>query len=576
MLPRKFSLILIFSIILTLGLSISLGSLLAAWTSPASSPPEGNIAAPINTSDTGQAKQGGLIINTGDTANGLIVQYGNVGIGTTDPGAELEVVGNIIADVPTAGNHLTTKAYVDASGGGGCFDQYYESWCASHPNEKCARVGTMDYKCMGDFCTKAGISNDLDGDGVIGATDCNDNDITIVAATDGTCDGDADGKIDHTAYTTIPKPALADCADSNPSSYICSDNGTACASGTTCSSTYCVDGYCCNSACSGTCQACNVSGNIGTCANVPIDTDPASECFAVTCTNYIYGGTNPTCYKYVNITLHNGMCNGAGACYASSADSCSGQGLATITCGSTGCWKACVANSPATSYDNYSEVCYTDNQTHACVGNLVCDVIGTCKLAPGAACTADNQCGSGYLCGIDADGDKYLTSATTGTCISGGIAHTDCCDSDVNSNPGVSTYKTTANACGSYDWNCSGIVDKQATTCYQVSECHINQWGACSVCATGGRSVGGTCSPVSCGAYADTGLACYGQVKVNQQGCTTEGALYGCGCTEERSDSTKCTYLSTEYDWCSHWYYGSVVGAYMARHSYNSAQCACK
>jgi len=88
---RKSSLILIFSIILTLGLSISLGSLLAAWTAPVSAPPEGNIATPINTSDTGQAKQGGLILNTGGSANGLIVQFGNVGIGTASPGGRLSV-----------------------------------------------------------------------------------------------------------------------------------------------------------------------------------------------------------------------------------------------------------------------------------------------------------------------------------------------------------------------------------------------------------------------------------------------------------------------------------------------------
>ncbi|MDD5295041.1 MAG: hypothetical protein PHP21_03995 [Patescibacteria group bacterium] len=56
MLARKFSLILIFSIILTLGLSISLGSLLAAWTAPAGNPPEGNIATPINRGATGQVR----------------------------------------------------------------------------------------------------------------------------------------------------------------------------------------------------------------------------------------------------------------------------------------------------------------------------------------------------------------------------------------------------------------------------------------------------------------------------------------------------------------------------------------
>lgn len=41
-------------------------------------------------------------------------ESGNLGIGTTSPGAELDVNGNIIALAPTDNNHVATKEYVDA------------------------------------------------------------------------------------------------------------------------------------------------------------------------------------------------------------------------------------------------------------------------------------------------------------------------------------------------------------------------------------------------------------------------------------------------------------------------------
>ena len=60
-------------------------------------PSTGNAPAPLHVGIEGQSKAGGLILNTGGAAIGLIVDKGNVGIGTQNPTQRLEVDGNIRA-----------------------------------------------------------------------------------------------------------------------------------------------------------------------------------------------------------------------------------------------------------------------------------------------------------------------------------------------------------------------------------------------------------------------------------------------------------------------------------------------
>jgi len=76
-----------------LAMSVFVGYFIFAWTEPTQPPPQGNVPAPINVGPQGQAKEGGLILNTGGAPIGLIVQSGNVGIGTTTPAEKLDIQG---------------------------------------------------------------------------------------------------------------------------------------------------------------------------------------------------------------------------------------------------------------------------------------------------------------------------------------------------------------------------------------------------------------------------------------------------------------------------------------------------
>lgn len=89
--PTKFTLyqsvlIILLSTLLVVGITY-------AWTEPSLAPPQGNVSMPLNVSSVGQSKAGGLILNTGGAATGLIVDKGNVGIGTASPGSKLHIEG---------------------------------------------------------------------------------------------------------------------------------------------------------------------------------------------------------------------------------------------------------------------------------------------------------------------------------------------------------------------------------------------------------------------------------------------------------------------------------------------------
>jgi len=90
--------------------------------------------------------------------------------------------------------------------------------------------------------------------------------------------------------------------------------GKTCSAAIECVSGYCVDGVCCNSICGGTCQACNLTGNIGTCTTRSADDN--TECG--TCQKC--DGSNTSCQNITsgqegkNCTAACTECNGSGSC----------------------------------------------------------------------------------------------------------------------------------------------------------------------------------------------------------------------------------------------------------------------
>jgi hypothetical protein len=158
-----------------------------------------------------------------------------------------------------------------------------------------------------------------------------------------------------------------------------------------------------------------------------------------------------------------------------------------FTCHLTGAFGSCL---PQLAGDDLiaSEPC-TGAKT--CALDLSSSTLSGCKLKDLQKCSSDAECASGSCRTfyVDQDGDGYGTSSSLGLCdklssapppgystVSG-----DCCDSDPLANPGVaaSTWFDYADACGSFDFNCDGILQQEYTCSFKSGSPPVSCGAAC-------------------------------------------------------------------------------------------------
>ena len=169
----------------------------------------------------------------------------------------------------------------------------------------------------------------------------------------------------------------------------------------------------------------------------------------------------------------------AEACAANSE--CASGFCVDSVCCNTACDGQCSICNPPGNLGYCTGQITGDDTTSAetCTGAHTCSIaiavlnIPACRLKDLQVCKVNADCASlncvTYY--VDHDGDGYgETNKTIQFCEEPGAAAPagyviqggDCCDSDANAVPGQTKYFTSADACGSWDYNCNGTIQGSA------------------------------------------------------------------------------------------------------------------
>jgi hypothetical protein len=250
-------------------------------------------------------------------------------------------------------------------------------------------------------------------------------------------------------------------------------NGMTCSAGGTCTSGICVDGVCCNQDCSGQCESCKETGNLGKCLIVSgTPRNGRTACGGTSpCQASCDGNNGAACtfpgnsVQCVAASCAGGnatsatTCNGAGACTTPTTSPCSSNQCADGTKCSGGC-----------------------SSSLPCGTGQYCDTTGACLplKAAGAQCTSSSQCTSTFCvdnvcCGGACSGQcQGCNEGTPGVCVT------------VKGAP-----RGSRQACTGNDATCGG-------TCDGTSATQCTYPGPSTVCGQPGCTGSTAISPALC------------------------------------------------------------------------------
>lgn len=390
--------------------------------------------------------------------------------------------------------------------------------CAASSCSDGVRNGNeTDVDCGGGSCPACRM-----GKTCAAGTDCVSSNCQGQVCAAGTCGGSACQQYGETGTTPVCTNVAAGtvCAggtcDGNGTCITTLANGSACTSGSSCTSGFCANGFCCNNNCSGTCMACSAAltgGQNGTCASVRTGTDPMGQCPS----NGVCGNTG-SCANGACQQMPAGTSCGSGA-------TCNGTG--TCSCGgNTNCAGVCVNES--TDVNNCGacgNACAFANGGAACIG-------GVCSL---------NSCNTGYA-NCDGNGSNGCETPITTTANCGACGHA--CTFP-NGGAVCAGGLCALNSCNTGYANCDGIA---SNGCETATATDPNNCGSCGrACLSGQTCSSGQCVAIASGSACTSNVSCASGVcgTSGTGNCCTSGCITGGTCGATSCSSTgACQYPS--------------------------------
>jgi len=335
-------------------------------------------------------------------------------------------------------------------------------------------------------------------------------------------------------------------------------DGSPCAMGSECKSSFCVDGVCCAEACMGACRSCSLPSSMGKCTPLPAGAaDPRNVCVdkgaascgtngkcdgAAGCDVYAKGTVCAAEHCDANVYTPAGLCTASGACVAPDAVRC-----APFACNGTKCFVACTADANCSS----GNVCNANScglkmDGAFCADRKECQS-GNCAQGVCCATACASVCKScalptsmGLCINVpDSQPDPAGTCLDGGatTCGNNGRCQAGACQSYAQGTPCQPASCPTGTATLTPGSSCDGAgtcVTPAATTCFPfrcgVAACK-STCTADADCAPPGVCSAGSCGLKPNGAICGDGVECQSGICAQGTCCKTActGSCLSCG-----------------------------------------------